>query len=273
MEELGAAVRRLVGQQPVRLRYQSQENRFLLQDVGDDARVAALVRHESTLQLCGPVDAAPLVLDIDALTESGGPATAEPLGSLRLQVAARVVGEALRSAFGLSVHWFGSGLQGLQKSAAVSSLKLAYGARAWRWIGCTHTRRTAAAAFASMSTAMVGLATSCSARRVMLPAIMGSKASCARSMKVFASAWSQSISRAATSPCSRAPTAVPYNSAKRHPIHYLSEFIAIVRRLNKSLRQMQPRGCLRLNVNLRRRCGHNKSPMVKSGVWLRYRRW
>ena len=62
MNELGAAARRLVGRQPVRLRYQTQEQRFLLQDVHSDARVAALVRDKSTLQLCGPVDAAPLVL-------------------------------------------------------------------------------------------------------------------------------------------------------------------------------------------------------------------
>ena len=104
MEELGAAVRRLVGQQPVRLRYQSQENGFLLQDVHNDARVAALVRDASTLQLCGPVYASPLVLDIDSLTESGGPATSEPLGGIRLQTAAHVVGTALHSAFGLTVH-------------------------------------------------------------------------------------------------------------------------------------------------------------------------
>ena len=113
MNELGAAVRRLVGRQPVRLRYQTQEQRFLLQDVHDDARVAALVRDKSTLQLCGPVDAAPLVLDVDALVESGGPATSEPLSTARLQAAAHVVGEVLYNAFGLRVSWFGSGKQGL----------------------------------------------------------------------------------------------------------------------------------------------------------------
>ena len=108
---VGGALKRLIGAQPVRYRMQPQAERRLLQDEANDARVAQIVRNGKTLQLCGPCDATPLVLDIDQLTEGGGRATAKCLAVERLQVAARVIGDALQHAFGLKLTWFASGLQ------------------------------------------------------------------------------------------------------------------------------------------------------------------
>ena len=79
MNELGAAVRRFVGRQPVRLRYQTQEQRFLLQ-------ARALPRSCATRARCSC--AAPWTLrhSCSTLTRSWNPGGRRPLSRWALYV-------------------------------------------------------------------------------------------------------------------------------------------------------------------------------------------
>ena len=83
---LGRAIKRLLGQEPVRFRYAAGETRFLLADCSD-ADAGALVRDKGCLQLAGG-ETSPLVIDIDSLHPSGKEAATEAVfASERLQCA------------------------------------------------------------------------------------------------------------------------------------------------------------------------------------------
>ena len=109
---LGRAIKRLLGQEPVRFRYAAGETRFLLSDCSD-ADAGTLVRDKGCLQLAGG-DTSPLVIDIDSLHPSGKEAATEAaFASERLQCATRLLSAVLRAQYHIEVHWFSSGKQGV----------------------------------------------------------------------------------------------------------------------------------------------------------------
>ena len=109
---LGQALKRLMGQEPVRFRFEKDETRFLLVDCSD-AAVGALVRDKRCLQLAGG-ETTPLVIDIDSLHPGGKKAASEAaFASERLQCATRLIGVVLRARYKIEIHWFSSGKQGV----------------------------------------------------------------------------------------------------------------------------------------------------------------
>ena len=109
---LGQAIKRLLGQEPVRFRYAAGETRFLLSDCSD-AEAGCLVRDKGCLQLAGG-ETSPLVIDIDSLHPSGKEAATEAVfASERLQCATRLLSTVLRARYNIELHWFSSGKQGV----------------------------------------------------------------------------------------------------------------------------------------------------------------
>ena len=109
---LGQAVKRLMGQEPVRFRFEQDETRFLLSDCSD-AVAGAHVRDKRCLQLASN-KATPLVIDIDSLHPGGKKAASEAaFASERLQCATRLISVVLRTRYKIEIHWFSSGKQGV----------------------------------------------------------------------------------------------------------------------------------------------------------------
>ena len=109
---LGRAIKRLVGDNPVRFRYAKENTKFLLSDC-TDADAGVLVRSKDCLQLTR-TDAAPLVIDVDSLNPGGDTkASSTAFAIQRLQVATRLLGVVLKTAYSLEVSWFSSGKQGV----------------------------------------------------------------------------------------------------------------------------------------------------------------
>ena len=109
---VGVALKRLLGQNPVKFRYAGEETRFLLSDCTDTG-AGELVRSADCLQLAG-CETSPLVVDIDSLHPSGKEAASEAVFAIeRLQCATRLLAAVLRSRFHIEIVWFSSGKQGV----------------------------------------------------------------------------------------------------------------------------------------------------------------
>ena len=120
-ERLGSWIKGVLGEQPVRLRFEDGSTCFLLCDC-TDAKAGQLVRDVRQLQIVGGATA-PLVIDIDSLHRSGVKQAADAAFSTqRLVCATRVLGAMLGSRFGICMHWFSSGKQGVHGFAFGTTL-------------------------------------------------------------------------------------------------------------------------------------------------------
>ena len=122
---LGRVLKRLIGDAPVVSRGTPDDRRFLLSDLSD-LETGRRVRERPPLQLATSQDAicAPLGLDIDSLHTCGCVPVSEALHAIpRARAAAQLISTVLFNSFGLRVHWFGSGKQGLHGWAFVSLSK------------------------------------------------------------------------------------------------------------------------------------------------------
>ena len=120
-QTLGREIKRLLGSEPVRFRRSPDDTKFLLSDC-DDLGAASLVLDTGCLQLAGS-DCSPLVIDIDSLSPLGKIAASDAaFWNERLQCATRLIGAVLNANYGLNVHWFSSGKQGVHGWAFGASL-------------------------------------------------------------------------------------------------------------------------------------------------------
>lgn len=108
---LGAALKRVIGHVPVRVR--TQRGIFRLIDQTD--REAGQRVRSDIVQFDPPNDAGCIVIDIDKL--DGDTAVLAPFASERLAVAAYLLSAVLRKTYGIELSWFASGKKGLHAHA------------------------------------------------------------------------------------------------------------------------------------------------------------
>ena len=118
---LGRTSKRLLGGEPLRLRFSEGSACFLLSDC-TDADAGGLVRDQRLLQLVGG-ESAPLVIDIDSLHPNGTQAAADaPFSTERLICPTRLLDAMVNSRYGVRMRWFSSGKQGVHGFAFGTSL-------------------------------------------------------------------------------------------------------------------------------------------------------